>query len=276
MRFAATLLNFAVFLACQWHSAFAAEPVELKVISFNVLVDFSPQPGVPKWADRKDLCIQVLREQNADLLGLQEPSPGQVKFFLAQLPDYEPVHYKTYTDATLLYKRELFEELERGTWFLSPTPERVSTGFGNALPRVVVWAKLKHKPSGRELLVFNTHFDNSMPSQVKMAELCQKKFATFAEQKLPMIFMGDFNTNQKRGDYARLVSEGWRDSYCASSKASPDGRDDNVPTHLNQTRIDHIFYHGAIKALSWERLESPDPQKLLSDHYAIAARLALE
>ena len=78
MRFAATLLNFAVFLACQWHSAFAAEPVELKVISFNVLVDFSPQPGVPKWADRKDLCIQVLREQNADLLGLQEPSPGQV------------------------------------------------------------------------------------------------------------------------------------------------------------------------------------------------------
>ncbi|MBL9123938.1 MAG: endonuclease/exonuclease/phosphatase family protein [Planctomycetaceae bacterium] len=258
------------------HAAMAAEPVELKVISFNVLVDFSRQEGVPKWADRKDLCIQVLREQNADLVGLQEPSPGQVKFFLAELPGYEAVHYKGYTDATLLYKRELFDELERGWWFLSPTPERVSTGFGNALPRVVVWAKLRHKPSGRELLVFNTHFDNSMPSQVKMAELCQQKFAEFTPQMLPMIFVGDFNTDQKRGDYAKLVSNGWQDAYRASPRATPDGRDENVPTHQQGTRIDHIFYHGACRALAWERLESPDPQRLLSDHYAIAARLALE
>lgn len=269
-------LPLAALLCGLTHLNLAAEPVELKVISFNVLVDFSPQKGVPKWGDRKDLCAQVLREQNADLVGLQEPSPGQVKFFAEQVPGYGAVHYKGYTDATLLYKQATFDELDRGSWFLSPTPERVSTGFGNALPRVVVWAKLRHKPSGRELLVFNTHFDNSMPSQVRMAELCQQKLKTFAEQKLPMIFVGDFNTDQKRGDYARLISDGWHDAYRASPLATPDGRDENVPTHQGGTRIDHIFYHGPCRAVGWERLESPDPQKLLSDHYAIAARLVLE
>lgn len=263
-------------LLCLVGMARAAEPAELKVISFNVLVDFSRQDGVPKWADRKDLCAQMLREQNADLVGLQEPSPGQVKFFMQEMPGYEAVHYKGYPDATLLYKTALFDELERGSWFLSPTPDRVSIGFGNTLPRIVAWAKLRHKPSGRELLFFNTHFDNSMPSQVRMAELCQQKFAKFAEQKLPMLFVGDFNTDQKRGDYARLISDGWQDAYRASPKASPDGRDENVPTHQEGTRIDHIFYHGPWKALSWERLESPDPARLLSDHYAIAARLRLE
>jgi endonuclease/exonuclease/phosphatase family metal-dependent hydrolase len=264
-------------LACLFTSLVsAAEPVEIKVISFNVLVDFSRDEGVPKWADRKDLCAQLLREQQADLVGLQEPSPGQVKFFLAEVPGYEAVHYKGYTDATLLFKRDSFEELERGWWWLSPTPDRVSTGFGNVFPRIVVWARLKHKPSGRELLAFNTHFDNTMPSQVRMAELCQKKLAKFAERGLPMIFVGDFNTDQKRGDYPRLVSDGWSDAYRACPQATADGRDENVPTHDRGTRIDHIFIHGPVKAMSWERLESADPAKRLSDHYAIAARLVLD
>lgn len=276
MRYFKTCLLLGVVTCLFSRVAGAAERVEIKVISFNVLVDFSREEGVPKWPDRKDLCARLLRDQDADLVGLQEPSPGQLRFFLEQVPGYEAVHYKSYTDATLLFKKEVFEERERGWWWLSPTPERVSTGFGNALPRIVVWARLRHKQSGRELLVFNTHFDNTMPSQVRMAELCQQQLAKFAERALPMIFVGDFNTDQQRGDYARLVSDGWSDAYRACRQATADGRDENVPTHDGGTRIDHIFIHGPIVPLAWERLESPAPPTRLSDHFPIAARLALE
>jgi endonuclease/exonuclease/phosphatase family metal-dependent hydrolase len=156
---------------------------------------------------------------------------------------------------------------------LSPTPERVSIGFGNVLPRLVVWAKLRHKVTGKTILVFNTHFDNTQPCQTKMAALCEERLAPFAEQGAPMIFLGDFNTDQQRGDYARLTSNGWQDAYRACSAASENGRDDNVPTTRDGTRIDHIFYHDAALApLSWRRLESHDPTIPLSDHYPVMAR----
>jgi endonuclease/exonuclease/phosphatase family metal-dependent hydrolase len=202
-----------------------------------------------------------------------------MKWLGEQLSMYEAVFYrrtptdKGYPDAALLYERERFEEKERGHWWLSPTPEKVSTGFGNTLPRLVVWAQLRDKLTDKELIVFNTHFDNTMPSQERMAELCSRQFEKFTPRGLPMLFLGDFNTDQKRGDYARLTSGGWRDSYTTAEQASDDGRDDRVATHLGGTRIDHIFYHGeGLTPIAWQRLESPDPARALSDHFPILAR----
>lgn len=252
---------------------------DLTVVSFNILVDFGSSAEVPRWPERRELCVQVLKHSHAQLIGLQEPSPGQMKWLAEQLPAYEVVLYrrtptdKGYPDAALLYERARFEEQERGHWWLSPTPEKVSTGFGNTLPRLVVWAQLRDKVTDKELIVFNTHFDNTMPSQARMAELCSRQFEKFTPRGLPMLFIGDFNTDQKRGDYARLTSSGWRDSYTAADQASDDGRDDRVATHLGGTRIDHIFYHGeSLTPVTWRRLESPDPARLLSDHYPIQAR----
>jgi endonuclease/exonuclease/phosphatase family metal-dependent hydrolase len=278
MRRTAVLSLSCLFLSLLAFSAAGAEPsegTELKVMTFNVLVEISRKPGVPSWKDRKGVCAQLVREKDPDLLGLQEPTPRQVEFFLEAVPGYTAVVADDFPDAALLYKTEVFEELERGHWWLSPTPEKRSRGFGNFIPRLLVWAKLKHKPTGKEMFVFNTHFDNSMPSQVKMAALCEEKMGPFINTGLPMIFMGDFNTNQKRGDYAKLTSNGWQDSYKVSPHASPNGRDDNVPTMYKDDgvgRIDHIFYQGpGLKPISWERLESPDPNRALSDHHPVLA-----
>lgn len=257
----------------------ASSDTDLTVVSFNILVDFGSSEQVPRWPERRELCVQLLKDAHAQLIGLQEPSPGQMKWLAEQLSAYEVVLYrrsptdKGYPDAALLYERERFEEKERGHWWLSPTPEKASTGFGNTLPRLVVWAQLRDKLTDKELIVFNTHFDNTMPSQARMAELCSRQFEKFTPRGLPMLFLGDFNTDQKRGDYARLTSGGWRDAYIASDQASDDGRDDRVATHLGGTRIDHIFYHGgSLTPVAWQRLESPDPARLLSDHYPILAR----
>jgi endonuclease/exonuclease/phosphatase family metal-dependent hydrolase len=274
---ALTLIAVGTFSAVD-QEALAADspeaPAEFTVVTFNVMVDITPTPGVPGWEKRKDLCVRVLREAGADLVGLQEPSPAQLKFLLEQLPGYESVFHKGYPDAALLFKKDVFVEEERGQWWLSPTPERVSVGFGNVLPRLVVWAKLRHRALDKSMYVFVTHFDNTRPCQQKMAELCEERLAPFMEQGLPMIFMGDFNTDQNRGDYPRLTSRGWQDTYKVCPAASAAGRDDNVPTTLDGARIDHIFYRGgALDPVSWQRLESPDSATPLSDHYPVLARL---
>lgn len=261
-------------------TTFAAEPLEITVVTFNVLVEFSSGDGVPAWSDRRDLCIQVLRDSKADFIGLQEPTPRQVKYLLDALPGYEETVFPRYnfTDVVLLARGDRFERTEWGHWWLSKTPDKpLSAGFGNAIPRLLIWGRFKHRPSGRELYVLNTHFDNTMPSQVKMAKLCQERIAPLAAAGIPMIWMGDFNTDQERGDYATLVSNGWKDSYVACDKATPSGRDDNVATFPGNPgkRIDHIFHHGTIEPARWKRIESPDPTRLLSDHYPVQATLRL-
>lgn len=271
--FAKLLLSAATLIAVP--ALAQAESFSLNVVTFNVLVEIANDKGVPAWKYRKGPSAQLLKNLDADLIGLQEPTPGQVDFFLKELPGYGVVKANNFTDATLLYKRDTVTLREQGHWWLSPTPDRVSIGFGNYMPRAIVWALLEHRASHRNLYVFNTHFDNTLPSQAKMAALCKEKMKPFLAKSLPIIFMGDFNTDQKRGDYSTLISGGWSDSYRANERASADGRDDNVSTVRDgQKRIDHIFYHGKnISVMKWERLESPDPNIPLSDHYPVRAIL---
>jgi len=77
------------------------------------------------------------------LVGLQEPFPNQVKFILEAVPGYSKFHYPKFTDVTILYKTATFKQLEQGHWWLSPTPEKPSSRFGNVLPRIVVWIECR-------------------------------------------------------------------------------------------------------------------------------------
>ncbi|MDX9976024.1 MAG: endonuclease/exonuclease/phosphatase family protein [FCB group bacterium] len=285
-------VSLGVF-ACAPHS-FAADT--LRVITFNVKVDFEEEPGIPTWDERKPLALQALKEAKPDLLGLQECSPNQLAFFRESFPNFadigelkltdedqayffttfpilKQIGFTSYTDDILMYDKERFELVDHGYSWLSPTPEKPSTGFGNAFPRMMIWATLRDTTSGFEFLASVTHFDNSMPAQVEMARLSHEILAPYADKGLPMLFLGDFNTDYERGDYAKLTSSGWKDSYLVSPKASENGLDNNVVTMTNNRRIDHIFYHGAaFTPLEWRRLDSPDPaQPQISDHWPVLA-----
>ncbi|MFP4499888.1 MAG: endonuclease/exonuclease/phosphatase family protein [Candidatus Hydrogenedentota bacterium] len=287
---------------------FAAPPVSaeegdaphtLRLLTFNVLVNWENKEGVPPWKDRRALCLAVTQEADADLIGFQETAPKQADFFRDNLPGYGVVgeialseeqvaafseilpivramNITRYTDALLFYREALFDKLDEGHWWLSSTPEKLSADFGNEMPRIMVWAKLRHKPSGRLVVVAVTHFDNTLPSQVHMARLAHEKLQPFIDAGLPVIFMGDFNTSHERGDYGKLTEGAWTDSYLVSPEASDTGVDSNVSTRFGgQVRIDHIFYHGAgFDALAWKRIESPDPDRVLSDHFPVFAEIA--
>jgi endonuclease/exonuclease/phosphatase family metal-dependent hydrolase len=280
------------------------EAAELRVVTFNVLVDWETKAGVPAWEERREAAVKALEEAAPDIVAFQETSPVQMAYFQKALPGYAtagviPIEGEDrawftgkfppmaaiaaagFTDAIIFYRKAAFEKLDEGWWWLSSTPEKASMDFGNPFPRAMVWARLNHKATGRELVAVCTHFDNTMPSQVRMAAFSHEKLQPFIRKDLPVIFAGDFNTNQQRGDYEKLVSGGWKDAYTASPLASEDGRDDNAPT-INGAdgagRIDHIFYHGdALEAVEWHRLDPPVPEvSALSDHIPVFARFRFE
>ena len=268
----------------------------LRVVTFNVKVDFEETPGIPTWDERKALARQAVTEAKPDLLGLQETSPNQLTFFREGFPEFadvgelplteddqayfyktfpvlEQIGFKAYTDVILMYRKDRFKLVDHGYTWLSPTPEKVSTGFGNVFPRMMIWATLRDKASGREFLAAVTHFDNSMPAQVEMAKMSHDVLAPHAEKGMPMLFLGDFNSDHERGGYPKLTGDGWKDSYLVSPMASATGVDSNVSTAGEHSRIDHIFYHGeAFTPIEWRRLDSPDPAKpLISDHWPVLA-----
>ncbi len=278
-------------------SAFAADAdATLRVVTFNVKVDFEETLGIPTWDERKALALQAVTDAKPDLLGLQECSPNQLAFFRTSFPDFadvgelpltaedqayfykafpvlEQIGFNAYTDVILMYRKDRFEVVGHGYTWLSPTPEKVSTGFGNVFPRMMIWATLRDKTSGLDFLASVTHFDNSMPAQVEMATMSHDILAPYGEKGMPMLFFGDFNSDHERGGYPKLTSDGWKDSYLVSPLASETGVDSNVPTTGDDSRIDHVFYHGAgFKPTEWRRLDSPDPAKpLISDHWPVLA-----
>jgi endonuclease/exonuclease/phosphatase family metal-dependent hydrolase len=269
--------------------------MEINLITFNVLADLERMSRmsvwhehVPAWDERKALCVQALHQAQPSIIGLQEVMPHQFDFFQSHLPEFSVITVPdTTTDEVLLqvlretfnlpniptphevalfFRTQEFDHIATGSWWLSPTPDTPSLGFGGVFPRAVLWGQLRHRISGQECLFFNTHLDGACT--LPMIELCREKVAAFTPRGLPMIFMGDFNFTPTHADYTLLTGDGWHDAHVASSTTSE-------ATQMNGRRIDHIFYRGSgVTPQTWTQLCSPDPQRPLSDHHGAPGVIA--
>jgi endonuclease/exonuclease/phosphatase family metal-dependent hydrolase len=271
------------------------EAMDIGIITSNISADFLAPPRVPAWEDRKQLYTQVLRSAEPSLIGLQEVTPRQLTFLQAQLPEFTSLtvpiidpdpdlitswhnKYASYGlpeipspyEIVLFYHNEYFELLKNGHWWLSPTPDRPSIGFGNTAPRLVLWSNLRHRSSGHEFTIFNTHIDHRCTRE--MVELCRSKFGDFSNFASSQIFIGDLNFNPNDLNYQLLLDDGWLDSHAVAS-------DTNTATFLYDLpgipggRIDHILYRShLLTPITWHRLASPVPDRRISDHDPVYTR----
>lgn len=264
--------------------------MKISVVTSNISADFLAPPGVPTWDERKLLFVQVLREAKPTLIGLQEVTSRQFQFLQAQLPEFtaltvpvidpDPVllsawhaKYARYGlpdipnpyELILFYRTEDFDSPASGYWWLSPTPDRPSIGFGNVAPRAIMWTHLRHSLSKREFIAFNTHIDHRCTRP--MVDLCRERFTEFITRNLPLIFMGDFNFNPTDPDYKMLISDGWQDSHNVSTTSEERTILYDLPHLMPSGRIDHILYRGnGLVPQAWTRLLPPESEQRISDH----------
>jgi endonuclease/exonuclease/phosphatase family metal-dependent hydrolase len=185
----------------------------IRVMVFNIRYG-AADDGANAWDHRKSLAVARIREFSPTLLGLQEcQDDAQGEYVRGQLENYAWYGVRADRDegvaemAPLLYKASMFEELRRGHFWLSDTPQVPgSRGWDSWFPRTVVWVQLRDKHSGRAFFFVNTHFDYApRASEESAARL--RAWISRTVQNHPVIVVGDFNADKASPAYQYLTAE---------------------------------------------------------------------
>ena len=258
---------------------FSVNSQSFKVISYNIRYD-NPNDGVNKWDSRKDELVDFIRNENALILGLQESLKHQIDFILEGIPDYEFIGVgredgkENGEYAPIVFDKTKLKVIASATFWLSDTPEVVSTGWDAALPRVCTYGLFEELKTGRHFFVFNTHFDHiGENARLESAKLIAKKIDLLNRKNIPVIFMGDLNARPSDEPILFL-----------SEKLSDGQKLSKVPFNGNQgtfsnfedklyDRIDYIFISN-FKVSAYIHSEAKRKNGLqLSDHVPIITLL---
>jgi endonuclease/exonuclease/phosphatase family metal-dependent hydrolase len=206
------LLGLSLLLACSEPSLDEESARDVRVMSFNIRYG-TAQDGENHWDRRKDFLVATIRAYDPDLLGTQETLALQRDFLADQLVHYDHLGVGREDGRTkgemmaLFYKRDRFEKLDGGHFWLSETPDQVgSKSWDSSLPRMVTWVKLRDRrqADAPPLVFFNTHFDHLGPTaRLESARLLRQKVTTLAKD-CSVIVTGDFNTDDGSPPYQAL------------------------------------------------------------------------
>lgn len=188
-------------------------PDELRVMSFNIRYG-TAKDGENHWDKRQRFLLETIQAFDPDLLGTQETLAFQRDYLEEQLKVYDGWGVgrddgnRAGEMAALFYKRDRFEKLDGGHFWLSETPDQVaSKSWDSSLTRIVSWVKLRDRknPSIPVLTFFNTHFDHrGEVARLKSAELLRSKIDTLPADAT-VIVTGDFNANDSSQPYRALL-----------------------------------------------------------------------
>ena len=180
----------------------AAQESALNLMTFNIRYG-TANDGANHWSLRKDMVFDVIKEQNAAVVGLQEALDFQLAEIVAAVPAYRFLGVGRDDGETqgeysaILYRPERLTVLANGTFWLSDTPTIPgSISWGNACTRICTWAHFNDKLTSRSFYLYNTHLDHkSQPSREKAVDLILKRIDQ-RTVKDPVFFTGDFNADE--------------------------------------------------------------------------------
>ncbi len=178
--------------------AFEAAGDEVKLLSVPVN-SATPEEGEGSWPPRRDALLDLLADQGADVVCLQEAKARQVRDIRRGLPTYQAAGVGSPdTEAAgqvcpILYRRDRFELSADGVFWFSNTPwEAGSRHWDNELPRVCTWVRLVDRQTGQGFFVYNLQLDGASAfSREESARLLVRQIARRKPAE-PVIAAGDF------------------------------------------------------------------------------------
>ena len=249
---------------------------QMRIMSFNVLCYGS---GKHDWTKRIPLVVRTIRNCNPDTFGVQEAHYDWMRALIAAFPDYDYVGVgrdngkKRGEFSAVFYKKDEFEVIDKGNFWLSETPEKPgSKGWDAACIRICSWAKLRRKKDGKEFVHLNTHLDHiGEVAMQKGAELVAERGTEIAAGA-PAFFTGDFNVTPDSAPCRAVKACGFKDARDMTDRTDMGDtyhafEDPNAPHSV----IDYVFCKGDITVKQFKVVRKHIDGEIPSDHYPVFA-----
>ena len=188
----------------------------VRIMSFNIRCGEFP--------DRGEIVPRLIADYHPDSVGLQECTYDWYNYLRLFLEDeYEFVGVGRDTGdrgskcgemSLVLYRKDKYNLVDSGTFWLSETPDEVSRGWDGACNRICTWVLLENKETGERYAHVNTHLDHEGPlARQNGVELVKEKALSF---DVPTVVTGDFNFKKGTDLYTSLVTGGLIDTQDAA------------------------------------------------------------
>jgi len=276
-----TRLLFACFLFCTTLQGFAQS---ITVGTYNLRYDNKGDSG-NLWVNRAPVVAALIRFHDFDIIGTQEALDNQLNDLVTTLPQY--ARYGVGRDdggskgehSAILYRKDRFELLDQGDFWLSPTPGKPTMGWdAKCCKRLCSWVYLKDKKTKKKFYFFNAHYDHEgKVARVESSKLVLEKIKTIAKGR-PAIFTGDLNGGQDTECYQLIAKSGLLlDTYTlAPFPYANNGSFNEFGKRLVQdVIIDHVFVTAGIRASKWGVLTDSYKGRFPSDHFPVLVRVEL-
>lgn len=264
-----------------------AQPV--KVMSYNIRLD-TESDGVNQWKYRTEKVFDLIKKNNPDLLGVQEAMHNQMMDLKNNLTGYDFVGVgrddgkEKGEYSAIFYKKDKYEVQKQNTFWLSETPEVPgSKSWDAAITRVVTYAILKNKTTGKSFAYFNTHFDHiGKEARKNSAKLIKTYIAGLItsgslNKKTPILVSGDFNSEPNDEPYKTIIDGS--DVKFLDSRPVENLTGTFCGFELNAMKcktIDYIFHSGHWKAKDYKVIQDHDGKYYPSDHLPVMASFTLK
>ena len=251
------------------------------ILSYNIKYD-DTMDKENNWSLRKKRLLNLLKDYNPSIIGIQEGLINQVNYIDTYLEKYKYIGAgrddgKTKGEFCAIYfDTTFYKVLEHSTFWLSETPDLVSVGWDAALERVCTYGLFVSIYSGEKFLVLNTHFDHiGTVARIKSSELILNKIKEINKNSLPVVLMGDFNSIPD-SEPIKIIEQDMIDGLRISLKnlQGPQGTFNGFDlSNPISKRIDYIFTKN-FQVLYYRHIDDRlENNNYISDHLPVMAVL---
>ncbi|MBO5255411.1 MAG: hypothetical protein J6B07_06265 [Opitutales bacterium] len=264
-----------------------ANAVSMVVGSFNV---YATQEDKKFAKERLSLATSLIDYHDFDILATQDNLYWQTKAILAlgkykvvgvNVEGLEPSENSTPTN-NIFYKSDKYTLLEKGSFWLSDSPEKKSNTWENKFPLNCNWAKFKENKSNKEFFVFNTCFSYPLKTRILSAKLLVKKVKEIAKDAT-FIVAGSLYIREREYDTINALSpkfmiDTWKVAKLTfGPKGTFTNLDYNIP--INNTmnymdprmKYDYIFVSKGVKVSKCGHLSDNVNNSYPSKHLPVEA-----
>ena len=252
--------------------------MEINVMSFNIrCCDDADGHSIPERAPR---LANIFSKYECDIIGLQEVrfawEPHLSEIFSE---DYDMfLKYRNETEdieaAAILWRRDKYDCIKTGCFWLSDTPDRESRGWDELYNcyRICIYAVLSEKASGKRFVAMCTHFGFGDSGQVKSARLIYNYSKEISN--LPTFIVGDFNMKPDSAGYGEMLKN-FTDVNAATVRDFGTTYHNYAPDKITDEHIDYCFVDKNIVSKNQKIVRDTVDGKFPSDHYPVYSVLKI-